>query len=150
LAFCQWRLAAAGAMVVNHAVFASPSRMPSPPRQHGSPTSTSPRAEQRVRRATEQHSGCKLSAHFGATLSLKVRFVSAAKVGITNRAADHQGHLLRSPCAIRCSLKCVVRDFVAEDFFMDRIDCFVVHDTKPMARSAQRPALKLEPRQQFR
>jgi hypothetical protein len=63
--------------------------------------------------------------------SLKVGLVSTTEVRITNRTADHQGHLLRSPRVIRCSLKRVVGDFVAEDFLVDRLDCFVVHHTKP-------------------
>jgi hypothetical protein len=79
----------------------------------------------------EPHAGVQAQPRTSERAALKVSLVSTTEVRITDGPADHQGHLLRSPRVISCSLKCVVGDFVAEDLFEDRIDCFVVHDTKP-------------------
>jgi hypothetical protein len=84
----------------------SPARPPSmPPR--------AARACAKAKSGTRARAGS--AAHFGESAALKDSLVSTTEVGITNRTADHQGHLLRSPRVIRRCLKRVVGDFVAED-----------------------------------
>ncbi len=66
------------------------------------------------------------------------QMLSAAEVRVTDRAAEHQGHLLRPPLGIRCSLKRVIGDVVADDLFVTVIDRFLIHGTDPLS---YRPSL---------